>query len=64
MVLPNSGIPLEATQLDMTMMSSLASRERTEEQWHKLLEGAGLKINKVYTYNPTLKDSIIEVMPA
>jgi demethylsterigmatocystin 6-O-methyltransferase len=64
MVLPNDGVHWQGAQLDMLMMATLASRERTEEQWYQLLEGAGLKINKIYTYTGSLKDSIIEAVPA
>ncbi|KAL1967368.1 hypothetical protein VTN77DRAFT_3152 [Rasamsonia byssochlamydoides] len=64
MVLPNLGVHWQAAQLDILMMTTLASREWTEEQWYSLLEGAGLKINKISTYTGSLKDSIIEVVPA
>ncbi|PCG98857.1 O-methyltransferase, family 2 [Penicillium occitanis (nom. inval.)] len=63
MVLPNSGVHWQMAQLDMLMMAVLAARERTHEQWSKLLESAGLKINNIYTYTDTLKDSIIEAVP-
>jgi demethylsterigmatocystin 6-O-methyltransferase len=63
MVVPNSGAHWHATQLDITMMSVLASLERTEEQWYALMEKAGLKINKIYTYTTSLRDSIIECVP-
>ena len=64
MVLPDSGAHWQATQIDMIMMTSLASQERTREQWYALLEKAGLKINKIYTYTTSLQDSIIEAVPA
>ncbi|PWY86728.1 S-adenosyl-L-methionine-dependent methyltransferase [Aspergillus heteromorphus CBS 117.55] len=64
MVLPNVGVHWQAAQLDMQMMTTLAARERTQEQWYALLEGAGLKINRIYTYTASLKDSIIEAVPA
>jgi demethylsterigmatocystin 6-O-methyltransferase len=64
MVLPNEGVHWQAAQLDILMMTSLASRERTTEQWYKLLEGVGLKVNKMYTYTSSLNDSIIEVVPS
>ena len=60
MVLPNSGVHWQSTQLDMAMMTSLAAIERTKEQWYALLERAGLKINKIWTYTTSLQDSIIE----
>jgi demethylsterigmatocystin 6-O-methyltransferase len=64
MVLPNAGVHWHATQLDMVMMVGFASMERTEDQWHSLIEKAGLKINNVYTYTNSLRDSIIECVPA
>lgn len=64
MVLPDSGVHWQATQIDMIMMTSLASQERTREQWYALLGKAGLKVNKIYTYTTSLQDSIIEVVPA
>lgn len=59
-VLPNSGAHLHATQLDMTMMSCLAAMERTTDQWYALIEKAGLRINKIFSYTTSLRDSIIE----
>jgi demethylsterigmatocystin 6-O-methyltransferase len=64
MVLPDSGVHWQATQIDLVMMTALASQERTREQWYDLLGKAGLKINKVYTYTASLQDSIIEAVPA
>ncbi|KAK9329117.1 S-adenosyl-L-methionine-dependent methyltransferase [Lipomyces starkeyi] len=64
MVLPDSGVHWQATQIDLIMMTALASQERTREQWYDLLGMAGLKINKVYTYTASLQDSIIEAVPA
>lgn len=63
MVLPDSNVPWQATQLDLTMMVGLASAERTREQWYQLLDSAGLKIVKIYTYTISLQDSIIVVVP-
>lgn len=63
MVLPDSNVPWQATQLDLTMMIALASVERTKEQWYQLLDSAGLKIVKINTYTISLQDSIIVVVP-
>jgi hypothetical protein len=43
-----------AAQIDVVMMVGLASMERTEDQWHILVEKAALNINKVYTYTNSL----------
>ncbi|KAJ5706777.1 hypothetical protein N7488_006578 [Penicillium malachiteum] len=63
MVLPGSGVHFHATQIDITMMSVLASHERTISQWYALMEKAGLKIKQIYTYN-TRYDSVLECVPA
>ncbi|KAH8433916.1 uncharacterized protein LDX57_011552 [Aspergillus melleus] len=63
MVLPDVGVHWQAAQLDILMMTTLAARERTQDQWYQLLNSAGLKVNKIYTYTATLKDSIIETVP-
>jgi hypothetical protein len=63
MVLSNKGVPWQATQIDLTMMSALAAQERTIEQWYALLDRAGLKIVEIQTYEPALQDSIIVAVP-
>lgn len=62
MALPNSGVHWHATQVDMAMMSALASLERTTEQWHTLMDKAGLKIVKIHTYSARY-NSILECVP-
>ena len=64
MVLPDTNASWQATQLDLTMMAALGSLERTQEQWQKLLQSAGLKILKIYPYNVSVHDSIIAAMPS
>lgn len=61
MILPEKGTHWRAAQLDITMLSCLAALERSKNQWHALIEAAGLKIAKVYTYTDELQDSIIVV---
>ena len=48
-VIPNTGAQWEATALDIMMLTLLASRERTQENWEKLLGEAGLKICNIWT---------------
>ena len=38
------------TGVDGNLMVTMASRERTEPQWEKLIESAGLKVNQIYTH--------------
>lgn len=47
-VIPDTGAYWETTSLDLIMME-IGSGERTEHQWHALLESAGLKIVKIWT---------------
>ena len=48
-VLPKQGVPSQAAALDMIMMAAFASHERSEEQWMRLLESSGYKINAIYS---------------
>ncbi len=63
MILPTRGVHWRATQIDLTMMASLAAMERTENQWVAMLDKAGLKIIKMVVYNKDLHDTIIVVLP-
>lgn len=63
MVLPNSNVHWQATRIDLTLMASLASVERTKAQWQALLDQAGLEIVNIYTYTLSLQDSIIAAIP-
>ncbi len=47
MILPTRDVHWRATQIDLTMMASLAAMERTENQWVAMLDKAGLKIIKM-----------------
>lgn len=62
LVIPDTGAHVHATQQDIALMTTLAALERTREQWHSLVDAAGLRINNIYTYNPSLGDSVIEVV--
>ncbi|KAI5917160.1 S-adenosyl-L-methionine-dependent methyltransferase [Camillea tinctor] len=59
MVIPNLGANLRSTVQDITMMTSLASAERTERQWDSLLGRAGLKLMQKTAYNPETGESIL-----
>ena len=48
-VIPDTGAHWQATALDLVMMADFASQERTERQWRRLIEGAGMRITKVWT---------------
>ncbi|RAK76755.1 S-adenosyl-L-methionine-dependent methyltransferase [Aspergillus fijiensis CBS 313.89] len=63
MVLLNAGVHWQAAQLDILMMTMLAARERTQEQWDQLLQSAELKATSIQTYTASLEDSVIEAVP-
>lgn len=57
-ILPESGIvPWRATLADLNMMSSLAAKERSENEWRALIESAGLKVVEIYKYAAETGDS-------
>ncbi|ROW14848.1 hypothetical protein VPNG_03827 [Cytospora leucostoma] len=62
MVLPDAGDPWEAAAIDLTMLASLGSRERTLREWYGLLDRAGLEVLQVHTYHPRRQDSIIQAV--
>ncbi|KAK6838832.1 hypothetical protein RU639_000482 [Aspergillus parasiticus] len=47
-VIPTTGAHWEATALDILMAACFASCERTEQQWHQLVESVGLKVVKFW----------------
>lgn len=46
-VVPGTGAHWEITSLDLMMMT-LGAAERTEKEWRKLIESAGLRIIKIW----------------
>ena len=58
-VIPDKGAHWLSTALDMVMMANLSASERTEQNWQTLLESAGFKIVKIWTYEPGT-ESLIE----
>ena len=63
MVVPDSGAHWHAAQQDLTMMSTLASMERSTKQWRSLLKEAGLKIQAMIPYTDQTRDSVIVAVP-
>jgi len=47
--IPEYGVSLLASQMDLNMMTGFASLERTERQWRSLLEGAGLELVRIWS---------------
>ena len=62
MALPEQGVPWEATTLDIGMMASLGACQRTNKEWHALLDAAGLRILRIDTYLPRTFESIIQAV--
>ena len=58
-VLPNTGAGIRSVSMDILMMSNVGGLERTERQWHRLLNSVGLKIVKIWSVNPEY-ESVIE----
>lgn len=59
-VIPSTGAWWETSALDLTMMAILGATERTEGNWHDLIEKAGLKIVKIWSGGRGV-ESLIEV---
>jgi hypothetical protein len=64
MMLPEAGAPWRATQLDITMLTCLAAKERSVNEWYALLDSVDLKIVKIWKYTEECDDCIIVVKPA
>ena len=58
--LPDKGANWLMTGLDWELMTFLSGRERTEAEWRKMMESAGLKLVKIFRH-PQSIDSVIEV---
>jgi hypothetical protein len=50
---------LAATSMDLMMLAHFGVRERTEADWRAVLDKAGLKVVKIYSY-PGVAESLIE----
>ena len=59
-VVPDKGAHWATTALDVLMLACFSSCERTEPNWHRLLQSAGFKITKIWTHEPGT-ESLIEV---
>ncbi len=60
LVLPDQGCGIIAAQVDITMMACVAAEERSETQWHELVDSAGLKIEEIWTDVPEA-ESVMEL---
>jgi hypothetical protein len=53
-------LTLAYTAMDMMMLGHLAMRERAENEWRAIIEKAGLKVVRLYSY-PSVAGSAIEL---
>ena len=59
-VIPEQGAHWLSTGLDMIMMFLFGAKERTEHDWRQLMQSAGLRIVKIWAFEPAA-ESLIEV---
>lgn len=59
MALPNTGVHWWSACLDLHMYTMLGAMERNVDQWHSLLDRAGLKLVEIKTYMPVMRNSVI-----
>ncbi|ROV87607.1 hypothetical protein VSDG_09608 [Cytospora chrysosperma] len=61
MMIPEVSVSAEAASRDLTVLSCLASKERTEAEWRELLDDVGLDLVHTYTYNPVTYETLMDV---
>ncbi|KAK0265073.1 hypothetical protein LTS09_001482 [Friedmanniomyces endolithicus] len=64
MVLPTADSEPEQAQPGLRMLSYLTAMERTRLQWETLITRAGLQLQRIYTYDTELGDSVIVAVRA
>ncbi|KAF2280229.1 S-adenosyl-L-methionine-dependent methyltransferase [Westerdykella ornata] len=60
-VLPETGVSEYAACMDLTMMAAFAAMERSESQWRKIFDEVGLKLVKIYSYNPENYECVMDL---
>lgn len=60
-VLPDVNAPWQSTFMDMAMMCAFGGVERSEAEWKKLLDQAGLKILDIHKYDPKMQSVILAI---
>ena len=60
-VMPEVGAGVQAAQLDISMMASLAGKERSLAEWRDIVDAAKLEIQEVLMYGEDLGESVIVV---
>jgi hypothetical protein len=59
-VIPLQGASKYGCRLDFQVMALCAAVERTVPQWHALAESVGLKVDKVWSADPT-SEGLVEI---
>jgi hypothetical protein len=59
MMLPDTGVHWHATSMDITMMAALGSRERTRSEFERIVEKAGLKIQRTVVYTWPVQNAVM-----
>ena len=62
LMIPDQGANAIATQLDICMMSVFAATERTDTQYAKLMDKAGLKVERTWSDTSDGAESIMKVV--
>ncbi|EMR85431.1 putative o-methyltransferase protein [Botrytis cinerea BcDW1] len=62
MILPDTGVSMNVTTIDLEMMCAHASQERTQSQWDNLLATVGLKRIETWVYNAPVYESVMKVV--
>lgn len=62
-VIADTGANLYPAGLDLQMLAMFGTKIRTLDQWHALLDKAGLKALEIKAYTPVMKFSIIYAVP-
>ena len=61
MILPETGVNFVAASIDMTMLTALAGKERTEKQWRETVREAGLELVETFVYSPLHYEGVMHV---
>ena len=49
LVVADQGASWSITSMDLLMLALVGVKERTEQEWHRLVEAAGLKITGIWS---------------
>jgi demethylsterigmatocystin 6-O-methyltransferase len=63
LALPNTGTHWWSTCIDMQMYIMHGAMERNMDQWHALLDKAGLRMLECKVYSPVMRNAIIVAVP-